>query len=88
MVCLMRDILGHSSAMADVAFSEPWLAAIPILLRGSPTQTEMYVSVIGDGRCLPAFALSEPEAGSDVAAIQCTATPVDGGWVLTQQSEI
>jgi acyl-CoA dehydrogenase len=82
MVCLMRDILGHSSAMADVAFSEPWLAAIPILLRGSPTQTEMYVSVIGDGRCLPAFALSEPEAGSDVAAIQCTATPVDGGWVL------
>jgi acyl-CoA dehydrogenase len=81
-ICLMREILGYSSAIADVALSEPWLAALPILLYGSPEQKRKYLEPYTTGRLLPAFALSEPEAGSDVAAIGTTATPTANGYVL------
>lgn len=81
-VCLMREILGYSSAIADVALSEPWLAALPIALYGTAEQKRSYVEAYAAGRCLPAFALSEPEAGSDVAAIGTTATPAADGYVL------
>jgi len=81
-VCLMREILGYSSAIADVAFSEPWLAALPIALHGSPEQKRSFLESYCGGKCLPAFALSEPEAGSDVAAIKTSATPVAGGYLL------
>lgn len=81
-VCLMRQILGYSSAIADVAFSEPWLAALPIVLFGSEEQKRSYIEPFITGECLPAFALSEPEAGSDVAVIKTTAIPANGGYVL------
>jgi len=81
-ICLMREILGFSSAMADVALSEPWLAVLPIALYGSPEQRVKYVEGYAAGRTLPAFALSEPEAGSDVASIATTATRVADGYVL------
>lgn len=81
-VCLIREMLGYSSAIADVAFSEPWLAALPLALYGSEVQKRSYLESFSAGECLPAFALSEPEAGSDVAAIKTTATPSGGGYVL------
>lgn len=81
-VCLMREILGYSSAIADVALSEPWLAALPIALYGSAEQKRRHLESLCAGTCLPAFALSEPEAGSDVAAIKTMATVSDGGYLL------
>jgi acyl-CoA dehydrogenase len=81
-ICLMREILGYGSAIADVAFSEPWLAALPIALYGTAEQRRRYVEPYAAGTCLLAFALSEPEAGSDVAAIGTTAVAADGGFVL------
>jgi acyl-CoA dehydrogenase len=81
-ICLMREILGYSSAMADVALSEPWLALLPIALYGSPEQRRKYVEGYAAGRTLPAFALSEPEAGSDVTAITATATRTADGYVI------
>lgn len=80
-ICLMREILGYGSAIADVAFSEPWLAAIPIALFGSAGQRREFVDPFSEGVCLPAFALSEPGAGSDVASIETTATPSGSGFV-------
>ncbi|MBK8335067.1 MAG: acyl-CoA dehydrogenase [Sterolibacteriaceae bacterium] len=65
-----------------MAFSEPWLAVLPIVLYGSQEQKRSYVELFSSGKCLPAFALSEPEAGSDVAAIKTTATPTGSGYVL------
>lgn len=80
--CLLRETLAARSAIADVAFSEPWLAALPIALFGSTAQQRQVRRFI-DGESTPAFALSEPGAGSDVAAIQATATPrPDGGYVI------
>ena len=81
-VALMREILAYSSAIADVAFSEPWLAALPIALHGTAAQKQHYLAAYAAGVCLPAFALSEPEAGSDVASIQTTAAPADDDFAL------
>jgi len=81
-ICLMREILGYSSAIADVALSEPWLAALPIALYGSTEQKRKHLDAYNAGRSLPAFALSEPDAGSDVAAIGTTATASADGYVL------
>ncbi len=81
-VCLLREILAFSSAIADVAFSEPWLAALPITLYGSPEQKRKHIELYSGAACLPAFALSEPGAGSDVASITTNATPSGAGFVL------
>ncbi len=58
------------------------LFALPLLLAGSDELKERYLPRIAEGTLLGAFALSEPEAGSDVAAITTRATAVDGGWLL------
>src|SRR5262249_35556530 len=71
--CLMREICAFSSAIADVALSEPWLAILPIALHGSRELKEELLPGYLSGQLLPAFALSEPDAGSDAAAIATTA---------------
>lgn len=82
MVCLMREALAYSSAMADVAFSEPWLAVLPLALNGNGGQFLEHIRRYCLGDELLAFALSEPEAGSDVAAITTTIIPTDAGFLL------
>lgn len=81
-VCLMREALAYSSAIADVAFSEPWLAVLPILLFGDERQRGCHIPRFCTATELLAFALSEPDAGSDAAAITTTATPCPQGYVL------
>ncbi len=81
-VCLLREILALSSAIADVAFSEPWLAALPIALYGSPEQKRKHIASYSSATSLPAFALSEPGAGSDVASITTNAALSGTGFVL------
>jgi acyl-CoA dehydrogenase len=72
-VSLMREISAFSSAIADVALSEPWLAILPVALYGSREMQDELLPDYLAGRLLPAFALSEPGAGSDAAAITTTA---------------
>ncbi len=81
-LCLMRELLAHSSVIADVALSEPWLGALPITLFGTSEQRRRYLEPYWKGRFLPAFALSEPEAGSDAASITTSAVPSGGGFRL------
>ena len=72
-ICLMREILGHRSAVGDVAFSEPWLAIMPIALFGSERVRSQLLPRYVRGEMLPAFALSEPRAGSDAASLETRA---------------
>ena len=72
-VSLLREISSFSSAMADVALSEPWLGILPIALYGSAELKTEMLPRYAAGKLLPAFALSEPDAGSDAAAITTTA---------------
>lgn len=81
-VCILREICGHSSAIADVAISEPWLGALPIMLAASHEQKDRYLPRYAKGELLPAFALSEPDAGSDAAAIQTSARRDGNHFVL------
>jgi acyl-CoA dehydrogenase len=81
-VCLMREISAFSSAMADVALSEPWLGILPIALYGSPALQDELLPAFRSGRLLPAFAISEPDAGSDAAAIATTAQRDGDHYIL------
>jgi acyl-CoA dehydrogenase len=80
--CLMREALGEASPLADAVFALQGLGTTPILLAGSPAQKDRWLGPIAQGQVMTAFAMTEPEAGSDVAAIATTARREGSGYVL------
>jgi acyl-CoA dehydrogenase len=80
--CLMREALGEASPLADAVFALQGLGTTPILLGGSPAQKQRWLAPIAEGKVMTAFAMTEPEAGSDVAAIATTARREGSGFVL------
>lgn len=68
-LCLARDILAQHAGLADFAFAMQGLGTGPITLFGTPAQRDAVLPRARAGTALAAFALSEPEAGSDVAAL-------------------
>lgn len=72
-ICLMREILAYHSALADFAFAMQGLGATPIGLFGSEALKRTYLPKLESAEMVGAFAISEPEAGSDVRALQTTA---------------
>ncbi|MFC3110552.1 acyl-CoA dehydrogenase family protein [Undibacterium arcticum] len=80
-VCLIRETLARHSGLADFAFAMQGLGSGAITLFGSAQQKRDYLPRVAQGAAIAAFALSEPDAGSDVAAMQCAAT-VDGEHVI------
>ncbi|MFM2069479.1 MAG: hypothetical protein RLZZ584_4388 [Pseudomonadota bacterium] len=78
-ICLARETLARHSGLADFAFAMQGLGSGAISLAGSPAQQADWLPRVAAGSAIAAFALSEPEAGSDVAALRCAARPVDGG---------
>ncbi len=81
-ICLAREILARHGALADFAFAMQGLGTGAITLFGTPEQRGRWLPGPRTGRHLTGFALSEPEAGSDVAAMQMTAEQVSGGFRL------
>ena len=82
-MCLAREILAFRDGLADFAFAMQGLGTASISLFGSAELKARYLPPVRDGRAIAAFALSEPEAGSDVAAMATLAKP-DG--LLTSAS--
>jgi acyl-CoA dehydrogenase len=80
--CLMREALGEASPLADAVFALQGLGTTPILLSGSPAQKDRWLGPIGLGKVMTAFAMTEAEAGSDVAAIATTASREGSGYVI------
>jgi acyl-CoA dehydrogenase len=74
-LCLAREILGFHDGLADFVFAMQGLGTGSITLYGSPELKSRYLPNVGKGKAIAAFALSEPEAGSDVAAMAMTAIP-------------
>jgi acyl-CoA dehydrogenase len=72
-VCLIRETLARHSGLADFAFAMQGLGSGAISLFGSPDQKLRYLPGVAAGSSVAAFAISEPDAGSDVAALQCEA---------------
>ena len=80
-ICLLRETLARYNGLADFAFAMQGLGSGAISLQGSREQKDRYLGRVARGEAIAAFALSEPEAGSDVAAMQCNAH-VDGGFAV------
>jgi len=76
-ICLARETLARHSGLADFAFAMQGLGSGAISLDGTPAQKERYLPRVARGEAIAAFALSEPDAGSDVAAMACAAR-IDG----------
>jgi acyl-CoA dehydrogenase len=80
-ICLVRETLARHSGLADFAFAMQGLGSGAISLQGTPEQREKYLARVVRGEAIAAFALSEPQAGSDVAAMQCNAH-IEGGHAV------
>ncbi|WP_241777538.1 acyl-CoA dehydrogenase family protein, partial [Streptomyces sp. CT34] len=82
-LCLMREALAYAEDLADFAFSIQALAATPLIRFGSDAQRRHYLPRMATGTLVGAFAVSEEEAGSDIAAVALRADRADdGGYVL------
>jgi len=81
-ICLLRETLARYNGLADFAFAMQGLGSGAISLAGTPEQRERYLPAVARGEKLAAFALSEPQAGSDVAALQCSARLDGDSYVL------
>src|SRR5215831_17798618 len=68
-LCVAREILAFRDGLADFAFAMQGLGSGAISLYGNHALKSRYLPLVRDGRAIAAFALSEPEAGSDVAAL-------------------
>jgi acyl-CoA dehydrogenase len=80
-LCLAREILAARDGLADFAFAMQGLGTGSISIAGSEAMKARILPGIGEGRRIAAFALSEKEAGSDVAAMATTAVPDGNGHV-------
>jgi acyl-CoA dehydrogenase len=82
-ICLIRETLAYHNGLADFAFAMQGLGSGAISLQGTPEQKQRYLSRVAQGQAIAAFALSEPDAGSDVANLQCAAH-VDGNFAVLE----
>ena len=81
-LCILRETLAYHEGLADFAFAMQGLGSGAITLSGSDALKAQYLPNVAAGKAIAAFALSEPEAGSDVAAMRTTATRDGDDYVL------
>ena len=81
-ICLIRETLARHDGLADFAFAMQGLGSGAISLAGSAEQKARWLPRVARGDAIAAFALSEPDAGSDVAALSCAARADGNGYIL------
>ncbi|HEU4414020.1 MAG TPA: acyl-CoA dehydrogenase family protein [Candidatus Angelobacter sp.] len=81
-VCLIRETLARHSGLADFAFAMQGLGSGAISLFGTDEQKRRYLPAVAGGSAIAAFAISEPDAGSDVAALKCHARREGDDYLL------
>ncbi len=81
-LCLTREILARHAGIADFAFAMQGLGSGPISLFGTDVQRARYLPAVASGAKIAAFALSEPDAGSDAAALSTTARADGDAYVI------
>lgn len=81
-LCILRQTLAWHDGLFDFAFAMQGLGSGAIALHGTPELQQHYLPKVASGEWIAAFALSEPDAGSDVAAMSCTATLEREHYVL------
>ena len=81
-LCVIRETLARYSGLADFAFAMQGLGSGPISLFGDSALREAYLPAVREGRKIAAFALSEPDAGSDVSALAMSAVADGDDYLL------
>ncbi len=81
-ICVIRETLARHAGLADFSFAMQGLGSCAISLFGSAANKQAYLPRVERGEAIAAFALSEPQAGSDVAAMACAAVADGDDYVL------
>jgi acyl-CoA dehydrogenase len=81
-IALLREVFAYHHGLADFAFVMQGLGSGPIVLAGTDAQKQAWLPRVAAGAAIAAFALSEPDAGSDVAAIQASAGRHGSTWKI------
>ena len=81
-LCILREELAYGDALADVMFAMQALGSYPITTAGTLEQKKRVLPAIARGECISAFAITEAEAGSDVASLQTRAARKNDGYWL------
>ncbi len=81
-ICIAREILARYHALLDFAFAMQGLGSGAVSLAGTLEQQAVYLADVASGERIAAFALSEPHAGSDVGAMECTAERCGDEYVI------
>ncbi len=93
-VCIAREALAAASGFADAVFGVQGLGSYPVAVSGNRELAERYLPDAAEGKAIAAFALTEPDAGSDAAAIATRASRdgddyvLDGGKVFISNAPI
>ena len=82
-LCILREELARADALADTMVAMQAMGSYPITLAGQPEQKGLYLPAIAKGECIMAFALTEPEAGSDVSCLTTKAVRHGGAFRLS-----
>jgi len=82
-LCILREELARGSALADTMFAMQALGSYPITIAGSEEQKQRYLPPIARGEAIAAFALTEPQAGSDLSSMETRAVSRGGEYRLT-----
>jgi len=81
-LCLVIEELSRVCSSVAISYAASALGVTPLLAYGTEEQKRKYLPDVASGKRLAAFAVTEPEAGSDIGAIKTTAEKVEGGYLL------
>jgi acyl-CoA dehydrogenase len=87
-LCLLREAFAADSPLADAIIAIQGLGATPLLIAGTGQQREQWLDRLVQGRAIAAFAMSEPHAGSDVAAMETRAIRDGEAWVIDGEKHL
>jgi len=82
-LCILREALATQSTEAETALALQGLGSYPVLQSGQEEVVRRWLPAVAAGDAVAAFALTEPDAGSDAAALALRAEPDGAGWRLT-----
>jgi acyl-CoA dehydrogenase len=81
-LCVVRERLSYESSLADLMFAMQGLGSYPVTIAGADAIKRRLLPLVKSGEAIAAFAITEPDAGSDVSAIQTTARRDGQSYVL------
>jgi acyl-CoA dehydrogenase len=81
-LCISRETLAYHSGLADFVFAMQGLGSVPVSLFGSDALKKSWLEKVGTGETISAFAISEPDAGSDIGAMKTTARREGDSFVI------